>query len=312
MTDRGPRGFYHGMGDGPAPSQQHRLYSIFASLPVTAAHWFLPSICCRFPDAMPTQLYQKSAIAFIVNITLRFGCYSLALTPPCARFSIPITSKAYQQGIFLHNTMSKRNYGKTHHQAKSNGEQSHEEACTQYFLLKSEPSDYSISDLERDNTEEWNGIRNYQARNFLRTMKVGDRAFFYHSKAATPAMTGIVGTCRISREAQPDASALDPKSEYFDAKCTKEKCKWDTVLVEYEQTFPVVLSLKEMKEIASNDPTGLIAGLALLKQSRLSVVPLDREQWIAVMGLIDDKIARLEGGNDLNHDTKELKKQKKK
>ena len=209
--------------------------------------------------------------------------------------------------------MSKRNYSKINHQASSDGNTGqHNEASTQYFLLKSEPSDYSIIDLERDNTEEWNGIRNYQARNFLRTMKVGDRAFFYHSKAATPALTGIVGTCRIAREAQPDASALDPKSEYFDAKCTKEKCKWDSVLVEYEQTFPVVLSLKEIKEHASNEPDGLIAGLSLLKQSRLSVVPLDHQQWVAVMQLIDDKVSRLEDYRDQNHDTTELKKQKKK
>lgn len=166
---------------------------------------------------------------------------------------------------------------------------SNDDPATQYFLLKSEPVDYSISDLERDCTEEWDGIRNYQARNFLRTMKTGDRAFFYHSKAAKPALTGIVGTCKIVREAQPDKTALDPKSVYYDAKCTENNCKWDSVLVEYEQTFPAVLSLKEMKEVAVKEPNGMIAGLALLKQSRLSVVPVEKEQWDEVIRLISDK-----------------------
>lgn len=160
----------------------------------------------------------------------------------------------------------------------------------QYFLLKSEPSDYSISDLQNDQTDEWNGIRNYQARNYLRSMKVNDRAFFYHSKASKPSLTGIVGTVRIARTAQPDMTAFDTKSEYYDAKCTKEDCKWSSVLVEYEQTFPVVLSLKELKDIAAKEPEGIIAGMGLLKQSRLSVVPLTFEEWGEVMRLIEAKI----------------------
>ncbi len=154
----------------------------------------------------------------------------------------------------------------------------------QYFLLKSEPSEYSISDMERDTQEEWGGIRNFQARNFLRSMNVGDRAFFYHSKSST---TGIVGTVKIARTAQPDASALDPKSEYFDAKSSKENNRWDSVLIEYEQTFPVAITLKELKEEAANNPDGVIASMALFKQSRLSVVPLTFEQWEAVLGLVN-------------------------
>jgi predicted RNA-binding protein with PUA-like domain len=198
---------------------------------------------------------------------------------------------------FLVNTMPKRNI-RTAANAKSDANTRYDATSIQYFLLKSEPNDYSITDLERDVREEWNGIRNYQARNFLRTMKVGDRAFFYHSKAATPALTGIVGTCRIVRGAQPDVTALDAKSEYYDAKCTKEDCKWDSVLVEFERSFPVVLSLKELKNVALKEPDGIIANLALLKQSRLSVVPLDREQWDEVIRLIDDKVANLEVNGD--------------
>jgi len=160
---------------------------------------------------------------------------------------------------------------------------------TQYFLLKSEPDAYSIANMQEDKTEEWDGVRNYQARNFLRSMNVDDRCFFYHSKTK-PALTGIVGTVRVARTAQPDPSACDPKSDYYDPKCTDETNKWSSVLVEYEQTFPVVLTLKEIKQEASNDPDGLLANLALLKQSRLSVVPLTREQWDEVMRLIEIKV----------------------
>lgn len=231
--------------------------------------------------------------------------YSSALTASlfCAQFMYsaalsirPISSLQFQLSRFklftsaaVIRTMSKRN--RNIEATSTASEELDNNTAKQYFLLKSEPSDYSISDLERDREEEWDGIRNYQARNYLRTMKVGDRAFFYHSKASTPALTGIVGTCRIAREAQPDMTALDPNSEYYDVKCTQQECKWDSVLVEHEQTFPVVLSLKEIKEIASKEPEGVIARLALLKQSRLSVVPLDLEQWNEVIRLINDKAA---------------------
>ena len=163
---------------------------------------------------------------------------------------------------------------------------------TQYFLLKSEPDEYSITNMQHDKTEEWDGIRNYQARNFLRSMNVDDRCFFYHSKAK-PALTGIVGTVRVARTAQPDVSACNPKSIYYDPKCSKEN-KWSSVLVEYEETFPVVLTLKEIKQEAANNLDGSIANLALLKQSRLSVVPLTREQWDKVMRMIEIKV----GSND--------------
>jgi predicted RNA-binding protein with PUA-like domain len=208
---------------------------------------------------------------------------------PLQRF-ISNNSRRGGAAFVLYNTMPKRSLGDSK-ALVSDADSIHNDVSTQYFLLKSEPADYSISDLQRDGTEEWNGIRNYQARNFLRSMKVGDRAFFYHSKAAKQSLTGIVGTCKIMREAQPDATALDPKSEYYDAKSTKENCKWDSVLVEYEQTFPVVLSLKEIKDIAAKEPDGLIANLALLKQSRLSVVPLEKRQWDEVIRLINQKAA---------------------
>ena len=176
----------------------------------------------------------------------------------------------------------------------------------QYFLLKSEPEDYSITDMKRDVTEEWDGIRNYQARNHLCTMNVGDRAFFYHSKTNQP---GIVGTVTIARAAEPDASAYDPKSENYDPKSTKVNCRWESVLVEYEQSFPVVLTLKELKEAASKDPDGVIANLALLKQSRLSVVPITAEQWEVLMSMIEKKIR--DEGQVVENDTMEGNKRRK-
>lgn len=169
----------------------------------------------------------------------------------------------------------------------------------QHFLLKSEPSEYSIADMARDVREEWGGIRNYQARNHLRSMKVGDRAFFYHSQSSRP---GIVGTVKIVRTAQPDSSAYDPQSEYYDAKSTSEDCRWDSVLVEYEETFPVGLTLKELKDAVSNDPGGVISSMALFKQSRLSVVPLTRDQWVEVMTMIRNNSR--DGGDLLGEATK--------
>ena len=146
--------------------------------------------------------------------------------------------------------------------------------------------------MERDTREEWGGIRNFQARNYLRSMNVGDRAFFYHSKSST---TGIVGTVKIARVAQPDALALDPTSRYYDAKSTRGNCRWDSVLIEYEQTFPLALTLKELKEEVANDADGVIANMALFTQSRLSVVPLTSQQWEAVLTIIQNKNESNEG-----------------
>eukprot|EP00804_Cyclotella_cryptica_P026135 CCRYP_013028-RA/>CCRYP_013028-RA protein AED:0.42 eAED:0.42 QI:0/-1/0/1/-1/1/1/0/273 len=253
---------------------------------------------------MHLHFSRKSSVLILVKLSLTWFPRALVhSTPPLCFVSTTATtggsatlkrsiSTSHTALAFIENTMPKRNHvSRNNGVAETDNETNNVEVSKQYFLLKSEPDDYSISDLQRDGTEEWNGIRNYQARNFLRTMKVGDRAFFYHSKASTPDLTGIVGTCKIARTAQPDVSALDPNSEYYDAKCTKENCRWDSVLVEYEQSFPVVLSLKEIKEIARQEPTGIIAGLALLKQSRLSVVSLNQDEWNAIMLLIDAKIS---------------------
>lgn len=238
-------------------------------------------------------------------LLLMLALHRLRLVHPycCQRAAAALVSHTSKNNI-----MSKR----PHSTLKGHADDaitSKTQSNTQYFLLKSEPDEYSITNMQDDKTEEWDGVRNYQARNHLRSMKVDDRCFFYHSRAK-PALTGIVGTVRVARTAQADLLACNPKSEYYDPKCTKETNKWCSVLVEYEQTFPVVLTLKEIKQEAANDPDGLIANLALLKQSRLSVVPLTREQWDEVMRMIEIKVGSTE--TTMVDDDDDVKKQRKK
>src|SRR5579872_308965 len=104
-----------------------------------------------------------------------------------------------------------------------------------YYLFKSEPSSYSIDDLERDGRTEWSGVRNYQARNLMKGMRVGDLGFFYHSNAAPP---GIVGICRVVAEAHPDSTQFDPKSPYFDDTSSPARPRWECVDVEFVERFP--------------------------------------------------------------------------
>jgi predicted RNA-binding protein with PUA-like domain len=149
-----------------------------------------------------------------------------------------------------------------------------------FWLLKSEPSTFGIQHLaERPKQREpWNGVRNYQARNFLRAMKVGDRAYFYHSNCPVP---GIVGTVKIVRAAYPDDTAFDPKSPYFDAKSTLEKPRWFMVDVQLEKIFDEVISLQQLKANPHLDD------FALLRQgSRLSVMPVSETNWAVIQSLV--------------------------
>jgi predicted RNA-binding protein with PUA-like domain len=114
-----------------------------------------------------------------------------------------------------------------------------------YFLLKSEPSEFSIQDLEECGEEEWDGVRNYQARNKLRAMKVGDLAYFYHSSCSVP---GIVGTMRIVREVAPDETALDPNHNGYDPKSTPAICRWDAVRLRFETKFHEPVTLRQLKK----------------------------------------------------------------
>jgi len=114
-----------------------------------------------------------------------------------------------------------------------------------YFLLKSEPSCFSIDDLAKKGTESWTGVRNFQARNILRDdMRVGDLCFFYHSTCEVP---GIVGLMRVTSEALPDMTALDVQDEHYDAKSTLEKPIWVTRMMEFVEKFETPITLSELK-----------------------------------------------------------------
>lgn len=147
-----------------------------------------------------------------------------------------------------------------------------------YWLMKSEPDEFSISDLQRLGTARWDGVRNYQARNFLRTMNEGDRFFFYHSSCPEP---GIAGIGEISRAAYPDPTALDPDSHYHDAKASAEKNPWSAIDVTFVEQFGKVLGLGYLKQQAALEQLPLVQ-----KGSRLSVMPVTAEQWKAVLALL--------------------------
>ncbi|MBW0236680.1 MULTISPECIES: EVE domain-containing protein [Pseudomonas] len=147
-----------------------------------------------------------------------------------------------------------------------------------YWLMKSEPDEFSIKDLQKIGEARWDGVRNYQARNFIRAMAEGDAFFFYHSSCPEP---GIAGIGRIVRAAYPDPSALDPESHYFDPKASVEKNPWSALQVAHVQTFPKVIKLDYLKQQSA------LADMPLVqKGSRLSVMPVTDDQWAAVLGLL--------------------------
>lgn len=148
---------------------------------------------------------------------------------------------------------------------------------TQYWLLKSEPEVFSIHDLEKKQVASWEGVRNYQARNYLREMEAGDRILFYHSNAEPP---GVAGLARVCRSAYPDHYAFDRKSPYFDEKSDPEAPRWFMVDVEFEERFPAVLGLERLKA----DPK--LAGMVVTqKGSRLSVQPVEKAHFERVCRL---------------------------
>jgi predicted RNA-binding protein with PUA-like domain len=141
-------------------------------------------------------------------------------------------------------------------------------AAAQYWLMKSEPDTYSIDTLakEKHQVGTWEGVRNFQARNHMRAMKKGDLAFFYHSSCEPP---GVAGLMRIHREAYPDVTQFDPKSEYYDAKSKREKPYWDRVDVELIEKFKTFVPLSVIREDPAFD------GMLLIKRGmRLSVQPV--------------------------------------
>jgi predicted RNA-binding protein with PUA-like domain len=143
------------------------------------------------------------------------------------------------------------------------------------WLMKSEPDVYSIDTLAKDKTSWWEGVRNYQARNFMMNdMKVGDEVLFYHSNAEPP---GIAGLARVAKAAAPDKAQFDKKSEYYDEKATLAKPRWFCVQVEYVAKFKEIISLQDLRE---NDK--LADMMVLKKGQRLSVQPVSDEHFKAV------------------------------
>ncbi len=148
-----------------------------------------------------------------------------------------------------------------------------------YWLMKSDPEAYSWDDLKKapQQTDCWDGVRNYQARNFMRQMKIGDRLFFYHSQVKPPAIMGIA---RVVKEAYPDPTQFDPSSKYFDPKSTRDNPRWQMVDIRYVSDFNPPISLPELRKIP-----GLENMVLLQKGSRLSVQPVTKEEWEIICAL---------------------------
>jgi predicted RNA-binding protein with PUA-like domain len=143
--------------------------------------------------------------------------------------------------------------------------------------MKSEPEAYSIADLQQQSQTIWDGVRNYQARNFLRQMYEGDLAFFYHSNTNAP---GIAGLMRVVKKDIADPTQFDPESEYYDPKSTSESPRWQTVVVEFVETFsnPILLSILKEKFSAEE--------LMLVRQgNRLSVMPVPEPVALKILAM---------------------------
>ncbi len=147
-----------------------------------------------------------------------------------------------------------------------------------YWLMKSEPEAFSIDDLKRKKQEPWDGVRNYQARNFMRDgMRPGDKVFFYHSNCAVP---GIVGIATVATDAYPDPSQFDPKGNYFDPASSRDKPRWMLVDVKFVKKLKRTISLDELK---ADDA---LAEMPLLRKgNRLSVMPVDAAHWKYILAL---------------------------
>lgn len=149
-----------------------------------------------------------------------------------------------------------------------------------YWLMKSEPSTFGIDDLQRrpGQTEPWDGVRNYQARNMLRDqMQRGDLAFFYHSNCDQP---GVVGIVEISRTGYPDPTQFDPESKYYDPTSTPAKPRWYLVDVTFKRRLERTITLAELKSHPE------LASLPLLRRgNRLSVMPVGKPEWDFILGL---------------------------
>lgn len=146
--------------------------------------------------------------------------------------------------------------------------------------MKSEPDTFSIDDLKKNKTTSWEGVRNYQARNFMRDdMKVGDEVLFYHSNANPP---GIVGLAKVCKEAHPDTDAFNKKSKYYDPKSSTDNPRWWMVDVKFVKKFKNIISLDDLK--ANSKLDGM---LVVKKGQRLSVQPVEKKHFDQVLKMVD-------------------------
>lgn len=152
-----------------------------------------------------------------------------------------------------------------------------------YWLMKSEPDVFGIDHLARakNQTSAWDGVRNYQARNYLKNeMKAGDLAFFYHSSCDIP---GIAGTMKVVREGYPDKTAFDPKDDHYDPDSNRDKPRWYVVDVKLDQKFDRVIALEELRSHAG----GKLRDMIVLKRgNRLSITPVTKSEWEFIRSLI--------------------------
>jgi len=149
--------------------------------------------------------------------------------------------------------------------------------------MKSEPDTFSIEDLRARprRTEHWDGVRNYQARNYIREMRKGDRAFFYHSSCAEP---GIAGTITVVGDPYPDFTAFDRRSLHHDPKSDPAHPRWFMVDVRHDKTFDRPIGLQRLKQRPE------LAGMALLQRgNRLSVMPVTESQWRFINSLVRER-----------------------
>lgn len=148
------------------------------------------------------------------------------------------------------------------------------------WLMKSEPEAFSIDDLAArpGKREHWDGVRNYQARNFMREMKKGDKVLFYHSSCPEP---GVVGVAKVVKEAYPDFTAFDPESKYFDPKSSPDKPRWFMVDIQFQKKLKRTIALAELKQ------NPLLEGMQLLRKgNRLSVMPVAESEFDAILAML--------------------------
>jgi len=148
-----------------------------------------------------------------------------------------------------------------------------------HWLMKSEPDVYGIDDLCRDGTTLWDGIRNYQARNFMRSMAVGDQAFFYHSNTHPP---GIVGLMEVVETHLVDPSQFDPSSKYFDPAAKLEQPRWDCARLRYLRHFPQQLTLETLRNSFSPEELGVVK-----RGNRLSILPVPEPTATRLLALLE-------------------------